>query len=237
MAGLPKLNSPTYELTIPSTGKRVTYRPYLVKEEKILLLALESEDERQMVRAIRDIVTACTESQVDTSKIPMFDLEYIFTQLRAKSVGESVQVGMKCPSCNHTNEVSVNLENVYTSQSQDISSTVALTDSIGVKMKYPSVDTVLESRSTESGSAIDQIFDLLVECIDSIYSGDEIFDASAQSKSELMDFIESLNSEQFSKIRNFAQNIPSAQIDVSYKCSECGETTDTEIRGMANFFG
>jgi len=234
---LPKLNTPTYELTIPSTNETVSYRPYLVKEEKILLLALESQDERQMIRAIKDVITACTDGAVDTSRIAMFDLEYIFTQLRAKSVGESVQLSVKCDKCEKNNDVAINLENVRLSNSDKVNDTIELTDTIGVKMRYPSVDTVLQSRANEDSSAVDLIFSLLIECIDSIYSGEEIFDAASQSREELNEFLESLNSDQFSRIREFVENIPAAEIDASFKCSHCGEHNEKLLRGLANFFG
>jgi len=237
--GLPKLNTPTYELTVPSTGKMVSYRPYLVKEEKILMLALESGDERQMIRAIRDVISACTNDEVDMSRIAMSDMEYIFTQLRSKSVGETVQIGMKCSECEASNETELNLENVRVSSPEDISDTIELTDTIGVKMKYPSVDKVLNSTNdnNENVSTVDRIFDLLIDCIDSIYSGDEMFDASTQPRKEITEFIDSLNAEQFTRVRRFVENIPTAQIDVSFKCKECGHNNDTVLRGLANFFG
>jgi hypothetical protein len=234
---LPKLNTPTYELTIPSTNETISYRPYLVKEEKILLLALESQDERQMIRAIKDVIAACTDGAVDTSRIAMFDLEYIFTQLRAKSVGESVQLSVKCDHCEKNNDVEINLENVRLSNSKELNNTIELTDTIGVKMRYPSVDTVLQSRADENASAVDLIFSLLIECVDSIYSGEEIFDATSQSREELNEFLESLNSEQFSRIREFVENIPAAEIDASFKCLQCGEYNEKLLRGLANFFG
>lgn len=237
--GLPKLNTPTYELTVPSTSKTVSYRPYLVKEEKILMLALESGDERQMIRAIRDVISACTNDEIDMSRIAMSDMEYIFTQLRSKSVGETVQIGMKCSECEASNETELNLENVRVVRPEDISDTIELTDTIGVKMKYPSVEKVLNSTNgnNENVSTVDRIFDLLIDCIDSIYSGDELFDASAQPRKEITEFIESLNAEQFTRVRRFVENIPTAQIGVSFKCKECGHNNDTVLRGLANFFG
>jgi len=235
---LPKLNTPTYELNIPSTGKTVSYRPYLVKEEKILLLALESQDERQMIRSIKEVIEACTNGEVDTNRMTMFDLEYIFTQLRSKSVGESVQLMMKCASCdNEKNQVTLNLENVKISNSDKINQTIALTDTIGVTMRYPSVDTILNTKIDDESPVVERIFSVLLECIDSIYSGDEVFDAASQSKQELTEFVESLNAEQFTKIREFVENIPTAEIDVDYKCTQCGHHNETTLRGLANFFG
>jgi len=235
--GLPKLNTPSYELTIPSTGKTVTYRPYLVKEEKILMLAMESNDDRQMIRAIKDVISACTSDAADTSRITMFDMEYIFTQLRSKSVGESVQVSMNCSECSTSNEIQINLEDVHVKSDESIADTIELTDTIGVKMKYPSVDAVLSSRIDSESNNVNKIFALLVECVDSIYSGEEIFDASSQSREELNGFIESLNAEQFARVRKFVENIPTTILDVSFTCSNCGHKNETALRGLANFFG
>jgi len=234
---LPKLNAPTYELKIPSTGKMISYRPYLVKEEKILMLAMESNDDRQMIRAIKDVISACTSDAADTSNITMFDMEYIFTQLRSKSVGESVQVSMNCSECNTSNEIQINLEDVSVKSDESITDTIELTDTIGVRMKYPSVDAVLSSRIDSESNNVDKIFSLLVECVDSIYSGEEIFDAASQSREELNGFIESLNAEQFARIRKFVENIPATVLDVTFKCSNCEHKNETSLRGLANFFG
>jgi len=235
--GLPKLNAPSYELTIPSLNKTITYRPYLVKEEKILMMAMESNEDRQMIRAIKEVISACTNDTVDTGHITMFDMEYIFTQLRSKSVGESVQVSMKCEECNTANEVAIDLNDVRVSSTEEVSGTIELTDTVGVKMKYPSVDSVLNSRTDQNSNNVEKIFGLLIECIDSIYSGEEIFDASSQSRQELSEFIESLNSEQFARVRKFVENIPATELPVSFKCSNCGHQNDTTLRGLANFFG
>jgi len=234
---LPKLNAPTYELKIPSTGKMISYRPYLVKEEKILMLAMESNDDRQMIRAIKDVISACTSDAADTSNITMFDMEYIFTQLRSKSVGESVQVSMNCSECNTSNEIQINLEDVSVKSDESITDTIELTDTIGVRMKYPSVDAVLSSRIDSESNNVDKIFSLLVECVDSIYSGEEIFDAASQSREELNGFIESLNAEQFASIRKFVENIPATVLDVTFKCSNCEHKNETSLRGLSNFFG
>jgi len=235
--GLPKLDAPSYELTIPSTNKTVTYRPYLVKEEKILMLAMESNDDRQMIRAIKEVISACTNNEVDTGHITMFDMDYIFTQLRSKSVGETVQVSMKCEECDTSNEVAIDLNDVRVKSNEEVSDTIELTDTVGVKMKYPSVNSVLDSRTDQNTNNVEKIFGLLLECIDSIYSGEEIFDASSQSRQELTEFVESLNAEQFARVRKFVENIPATVLDVSFNCTNCGHQNNTELRGLANFFG
>lgn len=240
---LPRLNAPTYEMTVPSTGERISYRPYLVKEEKILMLAMESNDTNQMVKAIKQVIHACTEGALDVEKMTMFDLEYAFVQLRSKSVGESTKIGVKCESCETKNDVDVDLTDVSVDMNRDEnSSIISLTDSVGVRMRYPSVNTVMraQSQSEKQGSTaseVENVFDLIVACIDSIFSEDQIFDASEQSKQELHEFIESLNTEQFSKMRDFIESMPSASIGVNFKCVSCGAQNEFDVKGVANFFG
>src|SRR6056297_1695954 len=137
---LPKLNSPTYELKIPSTGAEVSYRPYLVKEEKILMMAMESNDTEQMMRAVTDVIRSCTSDSIDVNTLAMFDIEYIFTQLRAKSVGETSTIKVNCKSCDSSNEVDVNLEEVRVDVPESDTHTIPLTDTVGVSLRYPSVD-------------------------------------------------------------------------------------------------
>jgi len=234
---LPKIESPKHELKVPSTGDAVTYRPYLVKEEKILMMAMESDNTTQMMNAVKDVIRACTEDSVDVNALAMFDIEYIFTQLRVKSVGETSTVSVACKECEAKNEVDVDLQNVYVNVPESDTSTVPLTDSISVKLKYPSVDQMLKAQGDDKKTNVDRIFALILACIDSIYTADEIFDASEQSESELKDFIESLNTKQFNQISEFIETIPSASIDVSFKCTSCGADNQFDVKGLANFFG
>ena len=232
---LPKLNAPRYEMKIPSTGKKVIYRPYLVKEEKVLMLALESKDDKQMVRAIKDVISACTDEGVDADKLTMFDLEYIFMQLRGKSVGETTEINVGCKSCDTKNTININLDKVTVKVLKESERKIKLTDTVGVVMKYPSVNDVIDIQVSEEAE-IDKLFDMIAFCIDSVYSGDELFDASTQSKAEVRDFIESLNTEQFNRIKEFIQDMPSAAITVDFKCIKCGEHNNFEVKGLANFF-
>jgi len=237
MAGLPKLDSPTYELTVPSTGAKIPYRPYLVKEEKILMMAMESNDTNQMMNAVKNVIRSCTSDAIDVNALAMFDIEYIFTQLRAKSVGETSTIKVNCRKCESSNEVDVSLENVRVDVPQSDTQTIALTDTVGVSLHYPSVDAMIKAQADESKSDVDRVFDLIIACVDSIYSGDEIFDAKEQSPNELKDFIESLNTQQFNKVRDFIESIPSAVIDVEFMCMSCSEHNSFEVKGLGNFFG
>lgn len=239
---LPKIETPRYELEIPSTGVKTTYRPYLVKEEKILMMAMESDDNNQMASALKDVVRACVDDAVDVDHLAMFDLEYIFTQLRAKSVGEATRISVDCSSCKEKNEIMVDLSSVYIHNENGFKvQNIQLTDDVGITMKYPSVDAVMKTQRSSNNkkktSDIDQVFDLIMSCMDSIYSGDEIFDTNEQSREELNDFLESLNSEQFGRIQSFIEDMPQATVDVNYQCSSCGEQNDFSVRGLSNFFG
>lgn len=233
---LPKVNTPTYELTLPSTGERVAYRPYLVKEEKIIMLAAESTDEKQMVRAVKDVIASCTNGDIDTNKITMFDLEYLFTQLRAKSVGESSDIKVKCAECEKNNDVSVNLGDITVNVPEEShkGTVKKITEDISVLLQYPIVDTVLESY--QGKSEIDTAFDLIASCIDTIYQGDEAFDVSEASKDEVIEFVESLSTHQFQDIYEFVDTMPSACLDVQFKCVHCGHDNDITIKGLVNFF-
>jgi len=237
MAGLPKLDSPTYQLKVPSTGESVSYRPYLVKEEKILMMAMESNDTNQMMDAVKNVIRSCTSDSIDVSALAMFDIEYIFTQLRAKSVGETSSIKVKCSECDASNEVDVNLEKVRVDVPESDIKTVPLTDTVGVSLRYPSVDAMLKAQADESKSDVDRVFDLITACIDSIYSGDEVFDAREQSPKELKEFIESLNTKQFNEVRDFIETIPSASIDVEFMCMSCSQHNSFEVKGLGNFFG
>ena len=232
---LPKLDAPRYELKVPSTGKKATYRPYLVKEEKVLMLALESNDEKQMIRAMKDVINTCTEGSVDVEKMAMFDLEYIFMQLRGKSVGEKTEIGVKCKSCETKNDVLVDLDKVKVNVPKESARKIALTSTVGVTMKYPSVNDIMDIQSSDD-SEVEKLFNLIGTCIDSVYSGGEIFDAEGQSAQEIRDFIESLNSDQFNKIKDFIQDMPSAGISVDFTCSNCSTHNNFEVKGIANFF-
>lgn len=231
---LPQLNVPKYELTVPSTGEKIKYRPYLVKEEKVLMIALESQDETQLVNALKDMVAACTDG-LNISKLSMFDLEYIFIKIRTKSVGETTTIRVPCESCETKVEVDVDLDTgLKVSEGRD--KKIPLTGDTGLIMKFPSVDDFYDITQSKD-SEIDKVFRLITRSIDTIYSGDEVFDASTHSEKELVSFIESLNSGQFLIVKDFFDNMPQAAIDVEYKCQSCGHEHKMELKGMSNFFG
>jgi len=231
---LPKLDAPRYEMTVPSTQEKVVYRPYLVKEEKILMMALESQDDKQMVRALKDVIKSCTEGSVNVDNLAMFDLEYIFIQLRAKSAGESTKISIKCKECETKNDVVISLEDVSVKNLSKKEHKIKLTDDYVLVMKYPSVNDLLNAQTKNDA---DTMLDVVASCIDSLHTSDEVFDMKEQSKAEIKEFIESLNSEQFSKIKDFLEGMPSAQSDINFNCENCGTTNEHSVKGLANFFG
>lgn len=232
---LPKLDSPRYEMKVPSTGKKAVYRPYLVKEEKVLMLAMESNDNKQMIRALKDVITSCTEGTIDSESLTMFDLEYVFMQLRSKSVGETTEARISCKSCEEKNSLNIDLAKIRVDVPKESERKIKLTDNVGIIMKYPTVNDIMDVELTDDAS-VDKMFDLIEKCIGAIFSGDEIFDAKDQSKAELKEFIESLNSEQFNKIKAFVENMPAAKVDIEFDCIKCKEHNKIEVKGLANFF-
>jgi len=190
-----------------------------------------------MMRAVKDVIRSCTTDSVDVNTLAMFDIEYIFTQLRAKSVGESSTISVKCKSCGSSNDVDVNMQEVYVDVPESTVHTIPLTDTVGVSLKYPSVNAMVKAQASETKSEVDRVFDLIVACVDSIYSDDEVFDAKEQSEKELKEFIESLNTQQFNQVRDFIESIPSAAIKVEFMCMSCSEHNSFEVKGLGNFFG
>ena len=232
---LPKLTTPKYELNIPSTGKTINYRPYLVREEKILMIAMESEDDKQMTSAITDIIASCTFDEIDVTKLTMSDVEYIFAKLRAKSVGETTLVHLPCEKCEHMNEVTINLDKELNVTAPGETKIVITSDIIMV-MKYPAMKDYLDLSNIEQ-SEVDKVFSLLSICIDSIVSGDEIFEASTHSRKELIEFLESLNQTQFKSVQAFIETMPHTFVKVAYTCKYCNHDHDIELKGLKNFFG
>lgn len=233
---LPKIDAPRYEMIIPSTKEKVVYRPYLVKEEKVLMIAMESQDEKQMVRAIKDVITACTEGAVDADKLAMFDLEYVFTQLRSKSAGETTEVSLPCQECETRNDVTIDLSQIKVVGIDKNKHKIKLNDDYVLMMKYPTVNQLVAAETSKK-SDVEKMFDLLAEVVDSLHTNDEVFDMKEQTKEEVKEFIESLNSEQFNKIKTFIEESPSAQLTAAFDCTKCGHHNELEVKGLGNFFG
>ena len=231
---LPKLNSASYETTIPSTGQVITFRPYLVKEEKILMMALESNDQKQIVKATKDMISSCVVDDININKLATFDIESSFLQLRSKSVGESIGLKVKCDSCNTQNDVTVNFDEIGVDVTED-DGVIMITDTVGVKMRYPSFDDI-SSINPDKEESIETAFDIIMKCIDSVFDEDNVYPAAAEGKTKMRDFVESLNTAQFQSLANFFERMPVLKTTVEFNCTACKEDNSTELKGLQSFF-
>lgn len=234
---LPISSTPVYTLTIPSTDKQVKYRPFLVKEEKALLIAQQSEDPIVMVDTLKQIISACIKDPIEVEELATFDIEYIFSQIRAKSVGEVVELIFLCDDCESDDakvKVAFDLTKIKVEKSNEHNKDIKLFNDVGVMMKYPSIEVINKLQS--GGDGVDQIFDIIVECIDYIYDSTQIFYAKEQPKQDFIDFLENLTSEQFGKIQQFFDTIPKIRQEVEYDCPVCGKHHKKYLEGINSFF-
>ena len=244
---LPKVSTPTYELTIPSSGEKVSYRPFLVKEEKTLLMAMESKDTAAMTKAMQDIITACTDGEVNPKDLAPYDLEFFFLQLRGRSVGEIIEVNAPRPPnfaacCEEATEediceLSINIDDIKVDTSKIKPSKIEISDKIGIKMKFPEIDAIQKYSSIEGAMKAADIFKLIIECIEYIWDGDEIFKAKDSTKKELNDFLDSLNTQQFNKIKDFFESMPRLSHDIDWVCPKCEKSKPLTLMGIDAFFG
>jgi len=236
---LPKLNVPVYEAILPSTEKVIKYRPFLVKEEKLLLTAQESGEEA-VLPAVKQIIKNCVQGEIDVDNMPIFDIEYVFLRLRAKSVGEEITLGLKpwgCPQnngelCKFTTEVSVNLEEIKCVKDKTHTSKIMLDNKIGIMMKYPDI-----SQLNTKGSENEMGFEVIKKCINMIFAEEETHERDSFTDKELDEFVDSLNTKQMEQIKNFFDTMPVLKHDVKYTCKTCGEEKETTIQGLQSFFG
>lgn len=234
---LPKLNTaPIYEMSVPSTGDRVSYRPYLVKEEKVLMMAFESGDQKQALKAIVATIDACIQDKINVAELATFDVEYMFTQIRSKSAGEKSTVLLKCQHCETQNEIDIDLSAIEVEITED-DMKVELTDQITVEMKYPPYKSVMESDL--SGDQVKLGLDMVVASIAGVIvkNGleEERMDAKDVSKKELMEFIESMTSEQFERVTKYIGDLPAMKHDAKFKCINCGHDNEVELKGISDF--
>ena len=235
---LPKLNDmPKYSVTIPSSKQEVRIRPFVVKEEKILLIAMESKDPKQIAHAIIDTIRSCVEDEFDTNKLTSYDVEYLFTQIRGKSVGETSTVLISCPDCETDNEVSVNI-NELKIQGEIPSSKIKISDTITIEMKPPSYLQIAENEKimSENSTTMDRIFGLLISSIDAVLTEEERFSFKDATHQEATEFLESMSNEQFAKIRKYMEEQPSLKHDVEYDCVGCQKHQKLTLEGMQDFF-
>ena len=234
---LPQINTPTYELEVPSTGEKLKYRPFLVREEKILLVALESEEGKDVLNAVKDIVSACTFDKVDLGKLPMFDVEYIFLNIRAKSIGEVSKLRLKCPDDEETfADIELDLSEVMVQVNEGHSPKIELTDEMGLIMKYPSIDSFSDTGITDITA--DNMLEVISSCIYQVYDkkGEEVFDAKDQTKKELTEFVESLNTTQFRAVQKFFDTMPKLKHTVELENPKTKVKSKIVLEGLNDFF-
>ena len=236
---LPKIATPTYELELPSTGETVKYRPFLVKEEKVLVIALESEDNKQITNAIKAVLKSCILSKgIKVEDLPTFDIEYLFLNIRGKSVGEDLEVNIICPDDNKTQvPVTIALDEIEVQKDDNHTNKIKLDDSIMMEMRYPSLDQFIKNNfDFNDKNAMDQSFDLIATCIDKIYTEDEVWASADCTKKEMKDFLEQMNSNQFKEIEKFFETMPKLSHSISVTNPKTKVKSEVVLEGLASFF-
>ena len=239
---LPTIATPSYELELPSTGKTIRYRPFLVKEEKLLVIALESEDTKQITNAIKAVIRACILTKgVKVESLPTFDIEFLFLNIRGKSVGEEIDVNLICPDDNETEvNVSINLDDIQVQKPEGHSNQIKLDNNLMMELKYPSLNEFIKNNfdpNDAGANAMEQSFDLIGSCISKIYNEDEVWVAADCSKKEINDFLDSMNSNQFKEIESFFETMPKLTHVVNVTNPKTKVKSDVVLEGLASFFG
>ena len=236
---LPKISTPTYELELPSTGKKIKYRPFLVKEEKILIIAMESEDEKQITSAIKDVISSCIISRgVKVDQLSTFDIEYLFLNIRGKSVGEEVEVMVTCPDVGVTQVPTViNLDDIKVQKGEGHTRDIKLDEDLVLRMKYPSLNEFIKTNFGGEEITVDNTFDLIASCVEQVYSEEESWSASDCTKKELREFLEQLSSRQFKEIETFFETMPKLSHTIKVNNPKTGVDSEVVLEGLTSFFG
>ena len=236
---LPKIATPTYELELPSSGETIKYRPFLVKEEKLLVIALESEDNKQITNAIKAVIKGCILTKgIKVETLPTFDIEFLFLNIRGKSVGEEIEVNVYCPDDSET-QVSgtIDLDDIKVQKTEDHTNKIKIDDSVMMEMKYPSLEQFIKNNfDFNEKNAMDQSFDLIASCIGKVYTEDEVWSTSDCTKKEVKEFLESMNSSQFKDIEKFFETMPKLSHTVKVKNPVTDIESDVVLEGLASFF-
>ena len=236
---LPKISTPVYELELPSTGETVQYRPFLVREEKLLVIALESEDTKQITTAIKTVIKSCLLTKnIKVESLPTFDIEYLFLNIRGKSVGEELEVNVVCPDDGETNvSLTINLDDIKVQRNEEHTNRIKVDESIMMEMKYPSLEQFIKNNfDFNNQSAMDQSFELIASCIDKIFTEEEVWSAGDVTKKELNDFLEQMNSSQFKQIEKFFETMPKLSHTVKVKNPVTEIESEVVLEGLASFF-
>ena len=236
---LPKIATPTYELELPSTGQLIQYRPFLVKEEKVLVIALESEDNKQITTAIKAVLKSCILTKgVKVESLPTFDIEYLFLNIRGKSVGEELEVNVICPDDGETTvPVTIDLDDIEVQKDENHSNKIKIDDSIMMELKYPSLDQFIKNNfDFNDKNAMDQSFELIASCIDKVYTEDEVWATADCTKKEVKEFLESMNSQQFKEIEAFFESMPKLSHTIKVTNPNTKVESEVTLEGLASFF-
>ena len=237
---LPKINTPTFELVLPSTGKKIKYRPFLVREEKILIMAMESNNTNQITDAIVQIMNDCIITRgIKVEKLSTFDIEYLFLNVRAKSVGETVEVNVTCPDDGETSvQMEIDIDSIKVQKNKGHRNTIKLDKDLSMKLRYPSLDQFVESNfdADEEGSNVSQSLSMITSCIDMIYNEEESWNASDSTQKELEEFIEQLNTKQFKEVENFFTTMPKLSHTIKVKNPNTDVESEVVLEGLGAFF-
>ena len=237
---LPTISTPTYELTLPSSNRKIKYRPFLVKEEKILIIAMESQDVKQIARAVKDVLSKCIMTKgTKVEKLSTFDIEYLFLNIRGKSVGEHIEVMVTCPDDGKTQvPMSINIDDIKVQTDENHSIDIKLDETYTLRMKYPSLDEFIKNNFDNMNDMnVDDTFDLISSCIDQVYSEEESWSHQDCTKKELSDFVESLNSSQFKEVENFFTTMPKLLHIVKVTNPNTNVESEIKLEGLQSFFG
>ena len=236
---LPKIATPVYELELPSTGQTIEYRPFLVKEEKVLVIALESQDTKQITTAIKNVIKNCIKTKdIKVENLPTFDIEFLFLNIRGKSVGEEIEVNVTCSDDGVTQvPIKINLDEIEVQKNEDHTNKIKVDDSIMMEMKYPSLDQFIKNNfDFDEKNAMEQSFDLIATCIDKIFTADEVWAVEDCSKKEIVEFLEQMNSSQFKEIEKFFETMPKLSHTIKVKNPKTKKDNEVVIEGLAGFF-
>ena len=236
---LPKIATPTYELELPSTGKTIKYRPFLVKEEKLLVLALESDDSKEITNAIKAVLKDCIQTRgIKVETLPTFDIEYLFLNIRGKSVGEDIEVSVLCPDDGETYaEVQISIDEIEVVKDKEHNKQIKIDDKLMMEMRYPSLDQFVKSNFSFNGdNQVDQSFDLIASCVDKIYSEEEAWTSDDFTKKEVTEFLEQMNSSQFKDIESFFATMPKLRHEVEVLNPKTKKSSKVVLEGLASFF-
>lgn len=236
---LPKISTPTYELELPSTGQSIEYRPFLVREEKLLVIALETEDSKQITNAIKNVIKNCILTKnVKVETLPTFDIEYLFLNIRGKSVGEEVDVNIICPDDEQTTvQVKINIDDIKVQKNPDHSKQIKVDNTLAIEMKYPSLDQFIKSNfDFTNDNNMEQSFDLVASCVQKIYTEEEIWTSADVTKKEIVDFLEQMNSSQFKNIEKFFETMPKLSHEIKVKNPNTKVESTVILEGLSSFF-